>query len=495
MLTPIHPTLDDLICDVYYFAVPWRLCWDNFKKFMGENTTGAWTTGITDLEVPQITISKNASAAGTEIPTKGSLWDYFGLIKGKKGAGDHVISVSALPFRAYWEIYDYFIRNQNLIAPKNITKSDSNITYRALYSAGYALPAKMSKLPSYTTTALPEPIKGGVNGHIPMPLGISAPIKFENTNTPNFLTGTPSIYLEDGTKVTTGHPLGTNSSADMTTDGNTIFNSTGKVQFSGYADLTQATASTIQALRLSAQTEMILSRDAVFGTRYFDEILYGHYGVHSGAAKYEKPQFIGGKRIPINMNQCVQTSSTDSTSPQGNVSAFSLTADVDYIVNQSFTEHQILIGILCVRQLTHTSQQNIPRQWSIRKRLDMWWHEYDHLGPQPIYNKEIYADGTDYDDQVFGYQERYAEYRFEENVICGEFNSKYSEPLDSWHYGDVYNSLPVLSQQWIEETDVNVARTLAVQNHDQFMADITLYIKATRPLPVSGMIGGLIDHF
>ena len=163
-------------------------------------------------------------------------------------------------------------------------------------------------------------------------------------------------------------------------------------------------------------------------------------------------------------------------------------------MHQLLLEHTIIMGVFVVRQLTHTSQNAIPRQWSIKKRLDMWWHEYDHLGNQPVYNKEIYADGSATDDQVFGYQERYAEYRYEDNTIAGEFNSAYSTPLDSWHYGDYYSSLPVLSQNWVEETPTNISRTLAVQNHDQFMIDTTLYIKAIQPLPVFGN-PGYADHF
>lgn len=490
MLTPIYPTMDDLVLDIYFFSDSWRRNWDDFKKFMGENTSGAWTQTV-DLEVPQLKVPSTAS--GTGIPDKNSLWAYMGLPIKVKG---DTISVSALPFRMYCEIYNYFFRNQNLIAPIATPKNNTDINFALATPYAGGTPLKASKLPSYFTTCLPEPQK---HNPISIPLGTVAPIKTSS-----------SMFTVQPTELRWANPNGSAITQPGSNRGITI-SATGGTEFTAnqagasatnsniapanlYADLSVATAATLNALRLNCQTQMIYERDGEFGTRYFDEILYGHYGVTSGAAKYEKPCYIGGKRIPIVMNQVAQTSSTDNTSPLGQTGAFSLTADVDYMVNQSFTEHTIIMGVMVIRQLTHTTQQGIPRQWSIKKRLDMWWHEYDHLGNQPVYNKEIYADGSSTDNQVFGYQERYAEYRYEENTICGEFLSTSSTPLDSWHYGDLYASLPVLSQNWIQEDKLNIDRTLAVQNHDQFMVDTTLYIKAIQPLPVYGT-PGLIDHF
>ena len=501
MLTPITPTMDDLVLDVYYFSVPLRLVWANFKKFMGENENGAWAQ-TADLEIPQVQVPSTAS--GTSIPQKGTLWDYFGLPIGIKGADtDHPISVSVLPFRSYQMIYNYFFRNQSLIAPITHGTGDSTTNWNPMSLAFQV--RKASRLPDYFSTALPQPLKNST-GAVTMPLGVSAPVSiygtgktlglYDGTNNFGFGTlngqtngiGSQDLYDTDAGTAETANYNPSNVGIGLSTD-------PAKSGIIGLADLTSATASTIEALRLAAQTAMIYNRDSVYGTRYFDEILYGHYGVTSGAARFEKPQYLGGKRIPITQNQIAQTSETSNSSPLGNVAAFSLTADVSHMFTQSFTEHCILMGVMVIRQLTHTTQQGIHRDWTIRKRLDMWWHEFDHLGNQPIYNREIYADGSAYDNEVFGYQERYAEYRYEYNTICGEFRSTYSTPLDSWHYGDLYASLPVLSQQWIEETKSNVQRTIAVQNHDQFMVDTTLYIKAARPLPVSGMIGGLIDHF
>lgn len=494
MLTPIYPTMDDLVLDIYFFSDSWRRNWDNFKKFMGENTSGAWTQ-TADLEVPQVQVP--ATASGNAIPDIGSLWNYMGLPIKVKG---DTIEASALPFRMYCEIYNYFFRNQNLIAPIATPKGDSNISFNLSYPYAGGTPLKASKLPSYFSTALPEPQKSP-NGAITIPLGTEANVYSRERTTgqsvdvntltvPNFYN--PSSGTKLGSSLNNQYPLYNNFHGNMAASSNGGTTTTNEVALSLYADLSQATAATLNALRLKAQTQMIYERDGIFGTRYFDEILYGHYGVTSGAAKWEKPAYIGGKRIPLQMNQVAQTAA--GATPLGSTGAFSLTADVDFMVNQSFTEHTIIMGVMVVRQLTHTTQQGIPRQWSIKKRLDMWWHEYDHLGNQPIYNKEIYADGSPTDNEVFGYQERYAEYRYEENTIAGEFTSTGSTPLDSWHYGDLYNSLPVLSQNWIEETKANIDRTIAVQNHDQFMVDTTLYIKAIQPLPVYAT-PGLIDHF
>lgn len=518
-LTPIYPTMDDLVLDVYFFGDSWFRLWNNFKKFMGENESGEWVQ-TADLEVPMIKVPSTASGNG--VPNICSIWDYMGLATGVKGDS---IEVSALPFRMYCDVYNYFFRNQNLIAPIATPKGDANANYDKSLAYTGGTPLKASKLPSYFTTSLPDAQKSP-NGAVTIPLGTSAPIygtghgltfaygptgygpvgglKIGATGTP-YLT---PIDINRSPTINNGNanrPIGSNAFSVDTSGATKSIGVITKEQAEAaaaddlkltsgmYADLSEATAATLNALRLKGQTQMIYERDGMFGTRYFDEILYGHYGTTSGAAKWEKPQYIGGKRIPIVMQQVAATADT-TNNPLGTTGAFSLTADVDYVVNQSFSVHSIILGVMVVRQLTHTTQQGIPRQWSIKKRLDMWWHEYDHLGNQPVYNKEIYADGSSTDNEVFGYQERYAEYRYEENTISGEFKSTGATPLDAWHYGDNYGSLPTLSQDWIEENDLNVARTLAIQNHNQFMCDTTLYIKCTQPLPVYGT-PGLFDHF
>jgi len=492
--TPLFPTMDDLVLDIYAFFNQKRRLWDNFKKFMGENTNGAWTV-TADLEEPQLYIPKNTS----ETPGKGTLWDYFGLpINIKSSTSENEVSVSSLPFRAYWDIYNYFFRNQSLIAPIPFQTSDINSNWQYLPTI-LKYPAKASKLPDYWTTSLPDPQKSP-SGAIKMPLGTTAPIKFGNSlwgtgASDADLNGLPVEYSKTGIAgVSTEAGL---VGVTQTTEGGitttTNVAQTDNLQNGLYADLANATASTINALRLFVQTQKVYELDAIFGTRYFDEILYGHFGVNSGAAKFEKPQFLGAKRIPIVMNQVAQTSGTTDVSPLGQTGAFSLTTDNGRLFKQSFTEHGIIIILAVIRQLRHTSQQCIPRQWKRKKRLDYFWHEFEHLGNQPVYNYEIYADGSQTDNEVFGYQERYAELRFDTNRITGEFRSTYSTPLDAWHYGDYYESLPVLSKSWIEETDKNVKRTLAVQNKDQFWMDTTFYINAWKALSPYGN-PGLVDH-
>lgn len=499
-LTPLNPTMDNLVLDVYAFFDQKRRLWDNFKKFMGENESGAWVVSA-DLEEPNYYIPSTAS--GTGIPGKGTLWDYFGLPTGiKSSSSENEVWASALPFRAYWDIYNYFFRNQSLIAPVSVNKADSNYTWASAVSDGKANPAKASKLPDYFTTALPEPQKAP-NGAIRLPLGTTADVigngksigltdgtnyfgmqfgsMYNPTNTPYF----PANYNTDvGSSVTPGYSNPTQNTNIGITEEN---GKSGMI-----VDLANATASTINALRLFVQTQKVYELDGIFGTRYFDEILYGHFATRSGAAQYEKPQFLGAKRIPIVMNQVAQTVGT-SDAPLGYTGAFSLTTDNGRLFKQSFTEHGIILILAVIRQLEHTTQQGIPKQWRRKKRLDYFWHEFEHLGNQPIYNYEIYADGSSYDNEVFGYQERYAELRFDVNRITGEFRSTYTTPLDNWHYGDIYSSLPVLSKTWIQETDANVKRTLAIQNQDQFWIDTTFYIKAWKALSPYGT-PGLIDH-
>ena len=207
----------------------------------------------------------------------------------------------------------------------------------------------------------------------------------------------------------------------------------------------------------------------------------------------QRPEYLGGKRIPITINQIEQTSSTDATSPQGNVSGYSLTSDADMVFTKSFTEHGIIIGLCCIRQ-DHSYQQGLNKMWSRKRRLDFYMPEMAHLGEQAVLNKEIYAQGTSTDSEVFGYQERWAEYKYKPNIITGAMRSTYAQPLDAWHYGDKYTSLPVLSQNWLEETDVYIGRTLAVTNKDQFQLDAYVKTLATRIMPIYST-PGLLDHF
>ena len=476
MTTPMKPTMDNCYADIYYFAVPNRLVWQHWKEFMGENRNGAWTQ-LTQYTVPQLTTPTGGASTGT-------IMDYMGIPIGIAN-----LSFSALPFRAYTLIYNEWFRDQNLQAPLTEYIDDTNRTASNTTPELGGLPVNVFKYHDYFTSALPEPQKGSA---ITMPLGTNAPIKFNSSDLtiPSTSTYTKNTSLNDEPAT-----IARTSAGNLTILGGD-FSTTLATQTATniYADLTNATAATINALRLSFATQRILEKDARGGTRY-TEVIKNHFNVTSPDARQQRPEYLGGERVPININQVLQTSSTDSTSPQGNTGAWSMTGNVNKSFTKSFTEHSIIIGLICVRQ-DHTYQQGLERGWSRKHRLDYYWPSLAHLGEQPIYNKELYAQGTSADDEVFGYQERWAEYRYKPNRISGELRSTYATPLDVWHYGDKYNSLPVLSSAFLQETPDYIDRTIEVAHtlQNQFIADFFVDITAVRPMPIYS-VPGLIDHF
>lgn len=280
-----------------------------------------------------------------------------------------------------------------------------------------------------------------------------------------------------------------------TTDSKGLVYENDKLVYKGglSVDLRNATASTISQLRQAFAVQRLYERDARGGTRY-TEILKSHFGVSSPDGRLQRSEYLGGKRIPVNINQVVQTSSTDGTSPQGNTAGYSLTGDVSSVFTKSFTEHGYLLAFVCVRN-ENTYQQGLEKFWSRKRRFDFYWPALANISEQPIFNKEIYAQGTSEDDEVFGYQEAWAEYRYKPSRVSGAFRSNYAQSLDSWHYADYYESLPVLSDAFIRGSKTNIDRTLAVQSsvEDQFIADFYFNIKSVRPMPVYS-VPGLIDH-
>lgn len=471
MTTPMKPTMDNCYADIYYFAVPNRLVWQHWKDFMGENRNGAWTQ-LTQYVVPQLTTPTGGANTGT-------IMDYMGIPTGVAG-----IKFSSLPIRAYNLIYNEWFRDQNLQAPLTEYTDDTDRTADNTNPVLGGIPVNVFKYHDYFTSALPEPQKGSP---ISIPLGTMAPVKANaNGDLPNI-----GVMRDDNVKIlTTVGMLNTNTLYGTYNNPQWLANSDTKL----IADLTNATAATINALRLSFATQRILEKDARGGTRY-TEVIRNHFGVTSPDARQQRPEYLGGERVPININQVLQTSSTDSTSPQGNTGAWSMTGNVQKSFTKSFTEHSIIIGLIAVRQ-DHTYQQGLERGWSRRHRLDYYWPSLAHLGEQPIYNKEIFAQGTSADDQVFGYQERWAEYRYKPSRISGELRSTYATPLDVWHYGDKYNSLPVLSSAFLQETPDYIDRTIEVAHtlQNQFIADFFIDITAVRPMPIYS-VPGLIDHF
>lgn len=317
------------------------------------------------------------------------------------------------------------------------------------------------------------------------------------TNNTTF-TGNP---LKWTTATGTNPGLGTAHIPGIGTTTNTYFSAgnpgagnTFAVPSNLQVDLTQATAATINAMRLAFATQRIIEKDARGGTRY-TEINKTHFGTESPDARQQRPEYLGGKRIPLNMQQVEQTSSTDTTSPLGATGAYSITTDVNGDFTKSFTEHTIILGLACVRTM-HTYQQGLARQWTRRRRLDYYNPSLAHLGEQPIYKYEIMANGTNTDNEVFGYKEAWAEYKYKPNIITGELNSTYPQSLDYWHYGDDFDTQPILSTEFLIETEKNIDRTIEVQSRlqNQFIADFNIEIDLVSPMPFYS-IPGLLDHY
>lgn len=466
LATPIVPFMDNMFMETFFFFVPNRLLWDNWQKFNGEQENPGDST---DFLIPTI---KNTGSFAV-----GSIADYFGIPTGVNN-----LEVNALPFRAYNLIYNEWFRDENLQDILPVEKGDGPDDV-----ANFKL-VRRGKRHDYFTSALPWPQKGpGVE----IPLGTSAPIHgLSNGSLTNLFT-------------TTATNIGSysfNEGADTYAFGSVGKASVGKASLSNivtgnvsdiYADLTTATAYTINSLRQAFQVQRLYERDARGGTRY-TEILRAHFGVISPDARLQRPEYLGGSSSPININPVQQTSATDSTSPQGNLAAFGLTSSKIHGFTKSFVEHGYIIGLVNVRaDLTY--QQGLQRLWSRQTRFDFYWPALAHLGEQAVLNKEIYAQGTAADDDVFGYQERYAEYRYYPSLITGKFRSTYAQPLDMWHLSQKFDSLPTLSGQFIEDNPP-VSRVIAVQDEPQFLLDTYFSLNCVRPMPVYS-VPGLVDHF
>jgi len=452
--TPLHPFMDNMFVDSFFFSVPMRLVWDNWQKFNGEQTDPGDST---DFLIPQM-----VAPAGTGY-ANGSLSDYFGI-----PTAVPLLSHSSLWHRAYNLIWNEWFRDQNLQDSVVVDRDDGPDD-----PANYVL-LKRGKRHDYFTSALPWPQKGPA---VDLPLGTRAPIASDAPNNDPL-----SIYssVQGGYK----QIVVPTTVAAMSTVNQSEANQL-------YADLSDATAATINQLREAFQIQRLYERDARGGTRYV-EILKAHFGVTSPDARLQRPEYLGGGSSPVNVNPVAQTSSTDGTSPQGNLAAVGTVGAHGHGFIKSFTEHCLVIGFVSARaDLTY--QQGLNRMFSRRTRWDFYWPALAHLGEQAILNKEIYAQATADDDLVFGYQERFAEYRYKPSQITAQFRSNFAQSLDTWHLSQDFAALPLLNDTFIEENPP-VDRVVAVPTYPDFLFDSYFRLKHTRPMPTYS-VPGLIDHF
>ena len=504
--TLLTPMMDNLHLDFYWFYVPSRLCWEHWAELMGENTAAAWAPAI-EYEVPQVSApaaieGDNPEPGGWK---EGTIADYMGI-----PIGIPDIKVSALPFRAYALICDQWFRDQNLSDPLNISLGDADVegsngdTDLTDVAKG-GMPYKASKYHDYFTSCLPAPQKGA---DVTIPIGEAGrlPVYAYDDFTP--LADMPKSGVSTNPIPMAGYyNTGGSDQRAITMVGgpdakHTAYSAAGQlgpVSHFAPANLwaaqdALAQAASINQLRMAYQMQRLLERDARGGTRYI-ELIRSHFGVTSPDSRLQRPEYLGGSRVPININQVVQTSATDAVSPQGTVAAQSLTTDSHSDYTKSFVEHGYVLG-LCVARYEHTYQQGLHRMWQRKGRYDYYWPVLAHIGEQAVKNSEIFAQGDAEDSEVFGYQEAWAEYRYMPNRVAGEMRSAAATPLDVWHLADYYSDLPSLSDSWIKEDKSNVDRVLAVTSSisNQLFADIYIQCTATRPMPLYG-VPGMVDHF
>lgn len=468
------PVMDNIFMQTFFFKVPMRLCWSHFKNFMGEQDN---PTDSTDYLIPTVSSGDDGFAVG-------SLFDYAGIPTGVPN-----LSVNALPFIAMLRIYDEWFRDENL-------QNSLYLGNTAFLGDKVDGPFDKSLFPlfrrgkrhDYFTSALPWPQKGPA---VDLPLGTTAPVTISSNGCFGMtIPGLESSYI---TYLFGGE---TDSSLRQRVDRNP-HGSTGSGAMSyasgltGFADLSEATAATINSLRQAFQLQKFYEKDARGGTRYIEKIL-SHFGVKSPDARLQRTEYLGGKLQRLNIYQVAQTSSSTSTSPLGDLSAYSVTVSDNNGFVTSFTEHCYVIGFVNIfADLTY--QQGIDRMWSRRTPVDFYWPSFAHLGEQAVYNKEIYAQGTSADDDVFGYQERYAEYRYKPSKITGKLRSTYPQTLDVYHLSQKFESLPHLNSEFIEDKPP-IDRIVAIQDEPQFVLDAYIKNICIRPMPVYS-VPGLVDHF
>lgn len=518
MTTPKYPVMDDAYIDFYYFYCPNRILWDNFKRFMGEADETPWMPTKT-YKVPKILIYNEEGGAVRGYPDENTILDYMGvptkaIQKGKVGK----FEVNALPIRAYVKIWNEFFRDQNVGNPAALNTGDEDEEYRTgdidenkvpperileyARKGGYCLP--VNRFHDYFSSCLPYPQRGP---EVTIALTGNAPVRafsetdlteqkigtgfFNNEYNTGIVNHTSISFTNTGTKFNVNKnnngnvalKMGEHYLQTMSQDDANFFNA-----WLG-ADLSSIEAATINQLRQAFAVQHYYEALARGGSRYREQVR-ALFGVSISDKTVQIPEYLGGGRYHVNVNQIVQTSGqeTDNGTPIGETGAMSVTPINESSFTKSFEEHGFIIGVMCVRH-DRSYQQGLERFWSRTDRLDYYFPQFANLGEQPVKKKEIMVTGTSTDEETFGYQEAWADYRMKPNRVSGKMRSNAEGTLDFWHYADNYETVPTLSQEWMKEGKTEIARTLIVQNEPQFFGAIRVMNKTTRCMPLYSVPG------
>jgi hypothetical protein len=496
MTTPKYPVFDDAYIDFYYFYCPNRILWDNFKRFMGEADDNPWMPTKT-YKVPNIIIDNDKGGAARDYPDTNSILDYMGVPAKiiKKGETGNV-KINALPVRAYIKIWNEFFRDQNVGNPAVFSTGDDDIEYEAgsgnesevskenilkyAICGGYCLP--VNRFHDYFSSCMPYPQRGP---EVTLALTGNAPVKMYDDEGINGPTNPTLIWMSGKaaylTQNTANDPIIALGSTEQT----------GGVSVSRYiaTDLSEIEAATINQLRQAFAVQHYYEALARGGSRYREQVR-ALFGVSISDKTVQVPEYLGGGRYHVNINQIVQTSGQQAANdtPIGETGAMSVTPINESSFTKSFEEHGFVIGVMCVRH-DHSYQQGLERFWSRSDRLDYYFPQFANIGEQPVKKKEIMVTGKATDDDTFGYQEAWADYRMKPNRVSGKMRSNAEGTLDFWHYADNYKEVPTLSQEWMTEGKDEIARTLIEQNEPQFFGAIRVINNTTRCMPLYSVPG------
>lgn len=488
MQTPKYPVMDDAYIDMYYFFVPNRIVWKNFKRFMGEADEKPWEP-TKNYSVPQILL-KSTYTVG--LPVENSILDYMGVPAGNIKAPEKEARVNALPVRGYVKIWNEFFRDQNLDNPAVLEDGDEEVQYaetgddetqnilNRAYTGGRCLP--VNKYHDYFTSCQPYPQRGPA---VTVPMTGNAAVKLYQSGLKEEYNGV--VYLEKDGTITNLKSIEPGAAWIGGKDGPES-NASNTGAFFG-ADLSKVSATTINELRNAVAVQHYYEAMARGGSRYREQIR-SIFGTVISDKTVQVPEYLGGGRYRININQIVQAAgkSGENGTPLGETGAMSVTPINEASFTKSFEEHGFVIGVMCVRH-DRTYQQGLERFWSRKDRLDYYVPQFANLGEMPVKKKEIFFTGTSTDEETFGYQEAWADYRMKPNRVSGEMRSNYAQSLDSWHYADEYETVPTLSQEWLKEGKAEIDRTLIVNSQAQFFGGILVENATTRPMPLYSVPG------